>query len=80
MAIQADFVTSIGTAQLISSISIVTIKCVCDKKEILMGQMGIPIACPSCNKVWFVSAKSNIKIQEILADLSKDPILFKPNS
>jgi hypothetical protein len=60
----------VGTAKIIAGINIVTLSCVC--KNILMGQMGIPILCPACNKVWFVSATSQIKIQEVLADLSKD--------
>jgi hypothetical protein len=59
----------IGTAKIISAINIVTLECAC--KNILMGQMGIPIPCPSCNKVWFVSATAQIKVQEILADLEE---------
>jgi hypothetical protein len=60
----------IGTAQIISAINIVTLQCIC--KNILMGQMGIPIPCPSCNKVWFVSATAQIKVQEVLVDISKE--------
>jgi hypothetical protein len=60
----------VGTAKIISAINIVTLSCVC--KNILMGQMGIPMPCQFCNKVWFVSATAQIKVQEILADLSKD--------
>lgn len=76
--IKSDFIQSIGTAQIIATINIVTIKCSCIKKEVIMGQMGIPMKCPSCNKVWFVSATAKIKIQEILLDSSRELIL--PNS
>ena len=65
-------VTMIGSATIIDAINIVTISCVC--KKILMGQMGIPIPCQSCNKVWFVSATAQIKIQEILIDTTEDKI------
>ena len=70
--LKSELIPSIGTAQLIGSINIVTIRCSCVKKEILMGQMGIPIVCHSCKKAWFVSATSQIKIQEMLIDLNKE--------
>ena len=67
---------NINSAQLIAAVNIVTIRCSCIKKEILMGQMGIPISCPACKKVWFVSATSQIKIQEVIADLTKEATPF----
>ena len=61
-------VPTIGTAAVKSSICIVTLICVC--KNILMGQMGLPLPCTACNKVWFVSATAKIAVQEVLADVS----------
>lgn len=58
----------IGSAELVSAINVVTLKCTC--KSILMGQMGIVIPCTRCNKAWYVSAESKIKIQEVLADIN----------
>lgn len=68
----------IGSAELISGINIVTLRCAC--KNILMGQMGIVIPCTKCNKVWYVSAKSQIQIQEVLADINNNPNKLTANS
>jgi hypothetical protein len=72
--IHPDFILNVNSPQLISSINIVTIRCPCEKKEILMGQMGLPIPCPSCKRSWFVSAKSQIKVQEVLIDLTQQQV------
>ena len=69
--IHPDLVLHLDTAQIISTINIVVLRCICAKKEILTGQMGLPIPCPSCNKSWFVSATAQIKVQEVLIDLTK---------
>ena len=70
MNISAPAIPTIGQAELVASIGIITVKCPC--KQIIMGQMGLPLPCTSCKRVWFVSAKMNITCQEILADVSKD--------
>lgn len=72
MAIQPNSIQLINVAQLIGSVNIVTIKCACVNKEILMGQMGQPIVCYSCKRTWYVSARSEIKIQEVLGDAVKE--------
>ena len=61
----------IGTAKLVASIAIVTLKCVCPQHQVLMGQMGLPIECPTCKKIWFVSATMKINVAEVHADLNK---------
>ncbi len=60
----------VGSAKLIACVDIVTLECSC--KNILMGQMGVVIPCIKCNKAWYVSAESRIKIQEILADINEN--------
>lgn len=60
----------IGTAQIIATVAVITLRCVC--KNIIMGQMGIPLPCTQCKKVWFVSATSQIKVQEVLSDIKAD--------
>ena len=67
--LQKDGVTMLNTAQLIGSINIVTLKCPC--KQILMGQMGQPIICTSCNRAWFVSATAKIIVNEVAVDGQK---------
>jgi hypothetical protein len=75
MDIKQDFVPSINTAQVINTIAVVTIRCPCVKKEIIMGQMGIPLICNSCKRVWFVSATSKIRIQEVLSEEGKSNLI-----
>lgn len=67
--LQKDGVTMLNTAQLIGSINVVTLKCAC--KQILMGQMGQPIICTSCNRGWFVSATAKIAVSEVATDGQK---------
>ena len=69
--IQKDSYTLLNTAQLLGSINVITLKCPC--KQILMGQMGQPIVCTACKKVWYVEATAKIKVSEVLADLSANP-------
>ena len=69
MQLSAPAIPTIGQAELVATIAIVTLKCPC--KTIVMGQMGVPLICTSCKRVWFVSAKSQIQIQEVLGDLTQ---------
>jgi hypothetical protein len=67
--VQKDGVTMLNTAQLLGTISVVTIKCPC--KQIIMGQMGQSIVCTSCKRTWYVSSQAKIIVNEIAADQSK---------
>jgi hypothetical protein len=67
--VQKDGVTMLNTAQLLGSVSVVTIKCPC--KQIIMGQMGQTIVCTSCKRNWWVSAKMSITVNETAVDQSK---------
>lgn len=68
LEISKPAIPMIGQAELIASIAIVTLRCTC--KQVLMGQMGSPIVCIKCNRTWFVSAKMQITVQEVLADVN----------
>ena len=61
-------IPTIGQAELVATIAIVTVKCPC--KHIIMGQMGSPLVCTSCKRTWFVAANMKITVQEILADIN----------
>ena len=69
MDIKTDLILKTGPKP-IASMAIITMKCCCDKEEILMGQMGVPIECTSCKKVWFVTAKISVEIKELLGSLA----------
>ena len=69
--ISAPVIPVINTAEVVASISVVTIKCPCIKHTIIMGQMGQPLVCIFCKRVWWVSAKAQVTIQEVLGDLTK---------
>ena len=64
-------VPTVGTAKLVSSVAIVVLKCTCVEQMIITGQMGLPLECPFCKKVWFVQAKMQINVMEVLADINK---------
>jgi hypothetical protein len=64
-------IPTVGIATLVSTMAIVTLKCVCEKQQILMGQMGLPLECSNCKKVWFVTAVMKVEVKEVLADLNK---------
>jgi hypothetical protein len=68
--ISSPAIPTIGQAELISSMAVAVVKCPC--KTIIMGQMGLPIVCASCKRVWFISASLKIQVQEVLQDLSKE--------
>jgi hypothetical protein len=59
-------IPTIGQAELVATVGVVTIKCPCTKNTIIMGQMGVPLVCANCKRVWFVSSKSQITIQEVI--------------
>jgi hypothetical protein len=74
MDLSQPAIPSINTATIVATMAIVTIKCPC--KTIIMGQMGAYLTCASCRRVWYVEAKSQIKISEIMIDLTKEPNLL----
>jgi len=68
MNLSSPAIPSIGAATIVATMAIVTIKCPC--KEIIMGQMGACLTCINCKRVWYVEAKSQIKISEAMIDLT----------
>jgi hypothetical protein len=77
--LESDLVT-IGYAQIVDTVSIVTIRCSCVEKKIIMGQMGVPLVCSFCKKTWFVTATAKIKIQEVIVYLNKEKGLVLKSS
>ena len=72
MIINSQGIPSVGTAEILGVISIVTIRCSCVKKEIIMAQIGLAAQCPSCKKIWNVTANIKMKIEEIsILDIEK---------
>ncbi len=71
--LKADGIRNVGTAEIISAIAIIAIRCVCAKREVIVGQMGMNLVCPTCKKMWFASATSKIEVREVLIDLNKIP-------
>lgn len=78
LAVRPDLILKTGPKP-IASMAIITMKCCCDKGDILMGQMGTQIPCPSCKKVWFVTAEMTIKVIEIRDDIIKELIASNNN-
>jgi hypothetical protein len=75
MEISQPAIPSINTAQIIATMAIVTIKCPC--KTIIMGQVGAYLTCTSCKRIWYVEAKSQIKINEAMIDVGSESSLIK---
>ena len=63
LEISKPAIPTIGQAELIATIAIVTIKCPC--KHIVMGQMGAMLVCINCKRTWHVSTKMNITLNEM---------------
>ena len=71
MDIHPELALNINAPEVISSMGIITLRCKCPNKNILLGQMGMPLECPSCKKVWLVSAKMTVEVREVRIDLPK---------